>query len=84
METARYHFCLGIILDGNYVEQTCKVRDNCQFYLHDLFHRYPRALGEGEMILNEPGRSCTCYLPRQEKVEVKVEEDPFAVFLQRV
>ena len=66
------------------MEKTCPKRENCQFYLHDLFKRYPHALGEGEMIVNEPGRECTCYLPRQEKVEIKEEEDPFAMFMQRV
>ena len=54
------------------------------YFLHDLFKRYPQALGEGEMIVNEPGKECTYYLPRQEKVEIKEEENPFAIFLQRV
>ena len=80
----KYFYCLGVTIDGNYAEKTCKVRDNCQYYLHDLFKRHPEALGEGEMILNEPWRECTCYLPRQEKVEVKEEDNPFAIFMQHV
>ena len=78
----KYSFCLGVTLDGNYQEKTCKVRDNCQFYLLDLFSCYPSALGEGEMIVNEPGRECKCYLPRREQVEVKQEELGFFDFLK--
>lgn len=58
------------------------MRDNCKYYLHDLFRRYPAALGEGEIIVNEPGRDCTYYLPKQEQFEVRVEEDPFAAIMQ--
>lgn len=80
MANPQYYFCLGVILDGNYVEKTCKVRDNCKYYLHDLFRRFPTALGDGEMILNEPGKECTNYLQRQERIEHKHEdEDPFAI-----
>ena len=80
----KYFYCLGVTIDGNFAEKTCPRRENCMYFLHDLFKRYPQALGEGEMIVNEPGKECTYYLPRQEKVEIKEEEIPFAIFMQRV
>lgn len=77
-----YSYCLGITLDGNYAEKICKKRENCQYYLHDLFKRFPRALGEGDMILNEPGAPCKSFLPKQEIVEIERDEDPFAPIVE--
>lgn len=79
---ADYYFCLGVTLDGNYAEQTCKLRDNCRYFLHDLFRRFPHALGEGEMIINEPGRPCTHHVQRHEVVEKTEEDDPFYAFVK--
>ena len=28
----KYSYCLGIRLDMNYQEQTCKIREGCPFY----------------------------------------------------
>lgn len=73
----KYHFCLGIILDGNCSEKTCKFRENCKLYLHDMFERFPAALGEGEMVINEPGKQCVSYMPKQEIVEKQENGSPF-------
>ena len=74
----KYNYCLGIVLDGNYVEKTCKRRDNCRYYLEDIFTRFkPDELAD-EPLLNEAGMECCYYLPKRDIVEIAASDEPFA------
>lgn len=84
MEGRRYSWCYGITLDGNFCEQTCKKRDNCVYYVEDLFRRFKREELEEEPLMNEPGKECQYFVARREKVEKTEVEDLFAMLMQRV
>ena len=81
---AKYHWCMGITLDGNFCEQTCKRRDNCVYYLEDLFRRFNRDELEEYPLLNEPGRECSYFVPRREEVKKEETDDPFLALMQCV
>ena len=80
----KYNWCLGITLDGNYQEHTCKLRENCVYYVHDIFRRFRREELEEEPLMNEPGKPCQYFNPKV-IIEERIEDvDPFAPLLQPV
>jgi hypothetical protein len=74
-----FAYCLGHVLDGNYSERTCKHRENCRYYIEDLFVKYRGQLDDAEMLICfEP---CPYYLPKREeqKCELSPDKDIFKV-----
>ena len=74
-----FAYCLGHVLDGNYSERTCKHRENCRYYIEDLFVKYRGQLDDAELLICfDP---CPYYLPKHEevKLELSPEEDIFRV-----
>ena len=66
---AKYNWCLGIVLNGNLCEQTCRKRDNCVYYIEDLFSRFKIDQLEEDFLLNEPGRECRYFVARNNDSE---------------
>ena len=73
----KYSWCLGIVLDGNYNEKVCPRRGNCAFYIEDLFRRFSQDQLEDDFLLNEPGKECEYYSPRQIEEPKEEVEIPF-------
>ena len=73
---ADFYYCLGVWLDGNFMEHTCKKRGNCRYYQEDFFRRYGDMLDRFDfLVCYDP---CEYYSPKCEEVERKHDEDPFA------
>lgn len=79
-----YNYCLGIELDSNYVEQVCKKRDNCMYYLEDIFVRFKPEQLESDFLLNEPGQECRYFLQRHVEEKRQECEDPFAPIAKKL
>ena len=74
-----WYFCLGIFIDGNFMEHTCKKRDNCRYYQEDIFVKYKYEMHNADfLICNE---DCKYYTPRREeqKCELSEEQDIFNI-----
>ena len=78
----KYWYCLGVILDGNLCEKTCKKRDNCKYYDVDVYAHNKHIWNEMDfLVCHEP---CQYYLAKREEinVELRENEDPFAPLMQ--
>lgn len=76
---ADFYYCLGVWLDGNFMEHTCNKRGNCRYYQEDFFVRYKDMLDRFDfLVCNE---DCKYYSPRKEeqKCELSEEQDVFNI-----
>ena len=78
---ADFYYCLGIWLDGNFMEHTCKKRGNCRYYQEDFFSRYADMLDRFDFLICK--EDCKYYAPREPEAEkLSADEvDPFATCL---
>ena len=78
---ADFYYCLGIWLDGNFMEHTCKKRVNCRYYQEDFFSRYADMLDRFDFLICK--EDCKYYAPREPEAEkLSADEvDPFATCL---
>ena len=75
----KFAYCLGHTLDANFSERICKHRENCRYYIEDLFARFRGQLNDAELLVCfDP---CPYYLPKREEVkrELSPDEDIFRV-----
>lgn len=73
---AKFYYCHGIYLDGNFMEHTCKKRSNCKYYVEDFFRRYGDMLDDFDFLVCDD--NCKYYTPRREEVKRELgDEDPF-------
>ena len=73
------YYCLGVTLDANFCERTCKKRENCKYYDLDIYAHYKHMWNDMDfLVCFEP---CQYYLPKHEevKVELSEEENIFAI-----
>lgn len=76
---SEFFYCLGHWLDGNFMEHTCKKRENCLYYMEDFFVRFKDSLDRFDFLICK--ENCEYYLPRKEEVkcELSEDEDIFAI-----
>lgn len=81
----KFSWCYGVVLDGNFREQTCKLRNRCAYYVEDLFRRFSFDQLEDDFLLNEPGRECQYFLEREgvRPENADADENGNAVFCER-
>ena len=77
----KYSWCLGITLDCYFVEHTCNLRENCVYYINDIFSRFKRDELEDDFLLNEPGKPCSYFYPKATTGKEKCDEVSFDFLL---
>lgn len=78
------YYCLGVTVDANFCEKTCKKRENCRYYDIDVYAHYKHMWNEMDfLVCHEP---CQYHVPKYEEQESGIEEevDPFAPLMQHV
>ena len=60
-----FWYCHGIELDANYVEHTCKKRENCRYYDHDFYRKYAGMLDRCDFLVCFA--PCPHFIPRREE-----------------
>lgn len=76
---ADFYHCFGICLDANFCEKTCKKRENCKYYVEDLYRKYADIIDKFDFLICE--EDCKYYTPRYEEVKCDLsdEEDIFNI-----
>ena len=67
------YYCLGVWLDGNFMEHTCKMRENCKFYMDDFFVKYKDELDQYDFLICR--EKCEYHLPKYEEVKCEISEE---------
>lgn len=70
---ADFYYCLGHYLDANFCEKTCKKRENCKYYVEDVFRKYADIIDRFDFLVC--GENCKFYTPRHEEVKSDLTED---------
>lgn len=70
---ADFYYCLGHWLDGNFMEHTCKKRENCKYYDEAFFVKYKDMLDRFDFLICK--EKCEYYLPRREEVKCELTEE---------
>ena len=71
-----FWYCLGVEMDGNFMEHTCKRRENCKYYDHDFFRKFAGMLDRCDFLVCF--HPCERFIPRHE--EVKIERNDEDIF----
>lgn len=74
---AKFSFCRGIILDANFCDTTCRLRESCAYYDVDFYRKHAGHLEDFTELY--PIVGCDWFIPNgKEQVETeKVLVDPF-------
>ena len=78
-----FYYCFGLYLTKEFVEKTCKKRENCRYYDENLFRKYGDIIERFDfLVCNE---DCRYYSPIKEETEsgLREDEDPFAPLVQQ-
>ena len=74
---AKFSFCRGIILDANFCDTTCRLRESCAYYDVDFYRKHVEHLEDFTELY--PINTCDWFIPKKpEKFEMEMElVDPF-------
>lgn len=80
MAITKFAFCHGWVLDQNYNEVTCKVRERCLYFDVSFYRNHGHHMDEFEELF--PFEPCGWFLERsKQEVAMTKEEDSFIALL---
>ena len=74
-----FWYCFGIEIDEDFMEHTCKRRENCMYYDHEFFRKFAGMLYRCDFLVCF--HPCRHFIPRHEELKIEREEvDPFMIY----